>query len=145
MDAKLISLLNEQYNWIYPNFKPLRGYAIRNTLVEDQGEKMILKEYDLKECSVELLIEESRIICEPYKRHRRLFPKPIKNKSGEYAFTIKSKAYKVFSYLEGQFFAEENHSNKLISSFGKALGKMNLELLNHNSNSIKAQVLDWDI
>lgn len=145
MNKMVTSLLVEQYNWTKPKMQPLRGYAIKNTLVENQSEKLILKEYDLKDASIELLKEESRVIYELNQKHPQLFPKPIKNKSGEYVLSIHSKGYKVFSYMEGSFFAEENHTDKLINSFGNVLAKMDLELLKLNSNTIQAQKLDWDI
>lgn len=143
-------LLKKEYQIEAKEIEVLVGYANLNYKVKDaNGSRYILKEYEFDEELMELISAESYVLSILDKKFRGAFPETVSTTRCEFYVenkeSNKTKIFRLLSWLDGTFLFDVLHTNELLLSFGEFLAKMDIELMNISSASIKARRIEWDL
>ena len=129
--------------------KELNGYSNKNYLIKSNNESYIFKTYPFHQETFSFIEAENRTLLFLSQNPNSLTPNPVLFKDGTY---VKKMLYKdklligrSLSFLEGEFLADVNPSEKLVQSLGFFLAKMDLELDKFDDFVIKSRQCEWDI
>lgn len=142
-------ILKKYYGIEATQVKKLVGYDNVNYQVKTQGGKYIFKTYKKDDDVFDLVKAESEVLRHLDVPDNHQFPKPIKTLDGAYVIKTKIEGdevvFRLLSFLEGEFFAEVDHTPSLFESFGVFLANMNLQLQTFKNYTIHARKFEWDI
>ena len=144
MKDTLIAALKDFYELEVSDLIPLEGYISKNFRVDHPKGRMLIKVYPLEDRILEDVKGENRVLEHLNSKH---YPKPIFNKDNRQLTLLKQEGIfiRALSFLEGEFLAKSDYSNKLGLSLGSFLGKMDLELSDFSNVALEARRLSWDI
>ena len=145
-EREIKKALLEHYNMQKVALTKMAGYESTNYRVETNHSKWVLKIYDKEEPALFYAREENTIM-KLLQQHNDSFPKPVTNNSGE-AFTNiddHGKVMRMLTFLEGAFLAEVDHTDHLIKSFGRFLGRMSQKLAQVRNPIIESKHTIWDL
>ena len=125
----------------------LAGYVDKNFLIKTkQGEKFILK---LSQAPSELLEAQNSLLGYIDKRDPSLNVQKVVPANNHLLLQneIEGEAWNIrlLTYLEGQHFAEVNHTKGLMESLGGYLGRLTNAMNGFSHPEFKARTLEWDI
>lgn len=144
----MIGEIKRNYGFIPASIKELDGdinYSNKKYLVEDDsGNKYILKIYPDSE-ELEIAKEENRIL-EAIK-DRLDFDIPIAHRdlSGNLFTRISRNEAILLKYIEGEFIATLDQTDKIINVLGESIAKLHLALNDQESKYIEARINFWDL
>ena len=145
--AQLKPLLEKHFDISVTLCTQLNGYDNKNFLVKStEDEKYIIKTYrDLSLNS--LLEEESKILSS---LHLSLdLPQPIKSTKGKWVESVSTEdeefLIRVLSYVEGEFLADVDPTEKLAESIGSQIALLSIELTGLQSSIIQKRRWDWHL
>jgi 4-aminobutyrate aminotransferase-like enzyme/Ser/Thr protein kinase RdoA (MazF antagonist) len=129
--------------------KELNGYSNKNYLIKSNNESYIFKTYPFNKEVFSFIKAENSTLLFLSQNPNSLTPIPISFKDGTYVKKIllneELLICRPLSFLEGDFLAEVNPSEKLVQSLGLFLAKMDLELEEFDDFVIKSRQCEWDI
>ena len=142
-------VLQEQFGFQIVEIKKLNGYDNANYLIRTDDTKYIFKTYRYTNDSMSLVEAENNTLLSLQTNHQNKLPKPIPFKDGSYVKIIEldgeETICRLLSYLEGDFLGDVTLTPNLLSSIGRFLAKIDLNLQKLSSYRIKARVWEWDL
>ena len=126
--------------------KKLDGYISTNfEITTSEGKKMIFKYYpDATEFG--FISEENKLINHLTKNLNYSFSKAILNNEGRELTIYPDGSFsRLLNFIEGDFLAEADQSEKLLYQFGKRIAQMDNELSNFKSDTIAVRKIHWDL
>lgn len=149
MTKIMIKLLQTEFNFQNIKIKKLDGYDNANYLIKTADHKYIFKTYRFNQEMLDLVKAENETLLHLQNFDADKSPKPIAFVDGDYIKTLniegEKRACRMLSFLEGQFFAEIQHSKTLFQSLGVFLAETNLKLQKFKNYTIEARQWPWDI
>ncbi|WP_298550092.1 aminotransferase class III-fold pyridoxal phosphate-dependent enzyme [uncultured Algibacter sp.] len=137
-------------SWLHFNIvelKKLNGYDNVNYLVKSDSAKYIFKTYSFTKDILALVTAENYILNQL--NHNNQFPKPIAFTDGNFIkveiIDGKKTICRLLTFLDGDFLAETEHTEKLMQSFGSFLGHLDVQLLKLNNHVFKGRQWEWDL
>lgn len=144
----MIEDINKSYGFVPASVRELDGdinYSNKKYLIEDaSGSRYILKIYNDRE-ELDIAIEEHNILDRIKDKIDFKIPVARKDLSGNSFTTISENKAILLKYIEGDFIADIDQTDKLIYDFGKCIGKLHLVLNNQKSKNIEARINFWDL
>jgi len=129
--------------------KKLAGYENANYLITTDEASFIFKTYEFLDDLYDTVCAESDLLNHLAKKDSSKYPQPQKTITGSYVEAVKVDGKKLIirllSYLQGDFFAEANHTKELYTSFGKFLAELDSDLIDYQSHVIQSRELEWDL
>ena len=147
-EEQIRNILNKVYNLRIKEVDSIVGYTNLNyKVVDEAGNKYIVKEHPSTLENIELYTAESQVLDDLAAKYPQHFQKPVKTARGDYLSISKRESllYRVLGWLEGDFLNEVDHNPELFYSFGAFLAKMDKELMMIEPPVIKARQIDWDL
>lgn len=144
----MIENIDKSYGFVPVSVKELHGdinYSNLKYLIEDSaGNKFILKIYSDQE-ELEIAREENRILEAINDKLEFDIPVAQKDLSGNSFTSISGNDAILLKFIEGDFIADINQTDKLIFDFGKCIGKLHLALKDQQSKYIESRINFWDL
>ncbi len=138
-------ILSAKFDIHSADISVLEGYESENYRIETAEKTFVLKIYQNDLNLKANLTAEDQVLLKLARGRFAAFPIPQQNSKGNYLTEYKSNYARLLSYVEGEFFAEAEHSQELFYSFGKFLAEMDLSLLECRSIAIESKRSDWDL
>lgn len=143
------SLLQEHFELQSPQIEKLNGYDNINYLVKDPTANYIFKTYPYSEELLAIIKAENEVLLHLQELAEDKFPKPFSFKNGEFVQVVTIAGTKticrMLSYIDGDFLAEIEASEQVISSLGNLLAQVDLHLQEFTNYVLKARQWEWDI
>ncbi len=142
MDSKINEFLLEFYNLKCEILKPITGYEVSNFFVKtDEGEKYILKHYCEGE---ELIAAENEVLTYLNGKIECEFSYPIYSKNNKALEKGGDGFFRLLSFVDGMFLSEVGKNEEILSSLGRVLADIDVELSKINNCIIKGRRIKWD-
>ena len=145
-----MTLQNTLNNWLdfeIKTLKKLNGYDNVNYLLTSDSKKYIFKTYTFTADMLALVTAENDVLIQLNNSHQ--FPKPIAFSDDNFIKVAlidgKETICRLLTFLDGDFLAETEHSEKLMQSLGSFLGHLDVQLLKLNNPVFKARQWEWDL
>lgn len=142
-------ILQKYYGIAANEVKKLAGYDNINYLIKSEDSKYIFKTYKWNAELYQQVVAESEFLTRLTSESETSFPLPIATDAGKYVEVVEMEGIKttirLLSFLEGEFFAEAEHTPALFRSFGQFLANMDLQLAKMSHATIRARQFEWDI
>ncbi len=139
------TVLEQHYGLFNCNLIALEGYDSINFKVKSKSGTFVLKKYSYSEETLAIIQAEDNVAEKLGKIPHLSFPKSIENLEKLPFTSINSSIYRLLPFIEGQFLAEVPKDEKLLISFGTALGAIDKTILNHYDAVLKAKETVWDL
>ena len=142
------SFLRKTYNINFDKILKLPGYDIENFVGYYGNSKYIIKKYLHSKNIINQINSENALLSHLNLRDS-IYPKPIKNKNGEYLeiYNNGENTYvvRLLSYLDGKFLGEIKQTKNILESLGSFTAEMNKSILGYQDFFISSRVWQWDI
>ncbi|MEQ9406059.1 MAG: aminotransferase class III-fold pyridoxal phosphate-dependent enzyme [Cyclobacteriaceae bacterium] len=140
--------LIEQHFGFTPNeINKLDGYDNQNFLIASEDAKYIFKTYRNSGETLDQVEAENQTLL--LFSDSNGYPNPVSFSDGSYCKVLEvdkeKRICRMLSFLEGQFFAEVEHSKNLFESFGRFLAQMDLTLQTSVNYTIQSRRWEWNI
>jgi 4-aminobutyrate aminotransferase-like enzyme/Ser/Thr protein kinase RdoA (MazF antagonist) len=140
--ATLFGLLNT-------NIERLNGYDNVNYRISSDSQQFLFKTYAYSEEILGQIRAENETLKFLQSTPSKAYPAPIPAQDGSYEQVVeldgKRLVCRLLTFLEGDFFAEVEHTEALVQSLGTVLAETDLKLSGFNSYTISARQWEWDI
>jgi 4-aminobutyrate aminotransferase-like enzyme/aminoglycoside phosphotransferase (APT) family kinase protein len=144
----MIEDIKRSYGFIPASIKELDGdinYSNRKYLIEnDSGNKYILKIYTDRE-ELEIAKEENRILEAIKDKLEFDIPVAQRDLYGNSFTRISGNEAIMLKYIEGEFIANLDQTDKIIYDLGECIGNLHLALKEQESRYIEARINFWDL
>lgn len=138
-------LLTEQFDLKVEKLVPLEGYDSENYKVVSAERNFVLKIYAGDANLRGLLEAENEVLVDLATAKPESFQMPQKNSAGDFLTETEGGFARLLSFVEGDFFAEVEHTTELFFSLGKFLAEMNGRFASFRRPAIEARKFGWDL
>ena len=142
-------LLQVEFGLVDVEVKKLDGYDNANYLVNTSTDLYIFKTYSYTDQIAELVKAENETLLFLQKSSKSAYPQPIPFTDGSFIKVLNINGDKLIArmltFLNGKFFGDIKHTNKLMESFGNFLANIDLKLQKLTNYTIQAKQWEWDI
>jgi len=145
----MINLLTTEFDLTINKVNELNGYDNKNYLITTKDSQFIFKTYKLSSETLDFVKAENKTLLFLNQKQTNRYPQPIafSDKNFIKVLDINGEAQicRMLSFIEGQFFAEINHSETLFQSLGNFLAETSISLGSYKNHTIAARQFEWDI
>ncbi|NNF00512.1 MAG: aminotransferase class III-fold pyridoxal phosphate-dependent enzyme [Pyrinomonadaceae bacterium] len=149
MSTEIRDLVSRHYSLKVKKIDRLEGFGSENYKISSDAGTFVLKFYRAdQDTYLRELLEAENLYLQKLGRERKgFFPIPQEDKSRDCLSYSESKQkyFRLLTFLEGELFAEVEHSDGLLRSYGKAVGEMNAKAFGFRHIATETRKFEWDL
>lgn len=140
------NILYDHYDIQATDITNMEGYDSLNYRITTDSSRYTLKIYEYTDQVYLDVGAENTIMCSLHNFNYDI-PQPIRSKEGDELLLIESQGifFRLLSYVEGDFLADQNCTIETARDLGSFLGQLDKELLPIRNAYIESRKLNWDL